>query len=120
MNSLTLASAESPNNTTNKTLSSKQVMQLTGWSSPTLWRRYQHDNFPAPQYNGRYRVWFESDVKAWLDTHPQCRVNPPQNQPVIDLSPMKQQLLAELSDVVAKEIKQAQAKMKSELRALFS
>lgn len=103
-----------------KAIGAKQVMLLTGWSAPTLWRRYEHGTFPNPHYDGRHRIWFEDEVAQWLDAHPQCRSTHVDSQSSIDINALKQEIIAELGSVVAAEVQQAQVQMKSELRALFS
>lgn len=103
-----------------KTLNSKHVMDRTGWSLPTLWRRYEHGTFPKPHYDGRHRIWFEDEVSLWLDAHPQCRAAHHSGQPTIDIDALKREIFAELSEVVSSEVGRAQAKMKAELRAIFA
>ena len=109
-----------PGTSLNKAFNSTQIMARTGWSAPTLWRRYTHDDFPEPYYDGRFRIWNADEVERWLDAHPQCRATHADSQSSIDINALKQEIIAELGGVVAAEVQQAQAQMKSELRALFS
>ena len=43
-----------------------QVLQLTGYSRTTLWRRIRAKQFPAPSEDGGIKVWTAGQVRAAL------------------------------------------------------
>ena len=46
-----------------------EVLQLTGMSSATMWRRIKDDGFPKPFKlgGGRAVAWLEKDISDWLE-----------------------------------------------------
>lgn len=58
-------------------ISKKQVIERTGLSSATLWRRVKARDFPRPRQLTPNRVgWLESEVEEWELSRPpgQCEV----------------------------------------------
>ena len=50
-------------------LNVREVGELTGCSTPTIYRRMQDDGFPRPLKLGVRAVrWYESEVREWLAT----------------------------------------------------
>ena len=51
-----------------------EVIQVTGLSKTTIWRRVKDEDFPAPVRLGRLATrsvgWRESEVKGWLGSRP--------------------------------------------------
>ena len=51
-----------------------EVIQVTGLSKTTIWRRVKDEDFPAPVRLGtpatRSVGWRESEVKGWLGSRP--------------------------------------------------
>ena len=51
-----------------------EVIQVTGLSKTTIWRRVKDEEFPAPVRLGRLATrsvgWRESEVKGWLGSRP--------------------------------------------------
>ena len=51
-----------------------EVVQVTGLSKTTIWRRVKNGDFPAPVRLGslatRSVCWRESEVKGWLGSRP--------------------------------------------------
>lgn len=49
-------------------LRARQVLTVTPFSSPTLWRRCKTGEFPAPvRLEGRITAWRWGEVRAWLE-----------------------------------------------------
>jgi prophage regulatory protein len=49
-------------------LSTREVLHVTGWSRPTLWRQVKAQRFPAPVPTSPQRVgWPESEVALWQE-----------------------------------------------------
>jgi predicted DNA-binding transcriptional regulator AlpA len=53
-------------------LNTDAVLVLTGWSSPTLYRRIQSGEFPKPVGRGK---WRGGHVLAWLEARYQCSLS---------------------------------------------
>ena len=52
-------------------LSKKQLVERTGLSAVTIWRRIQVGDFPKPRQLTPNRVgWPEDEIKQWEDTRP--------------------------------------------------
>ena len=50
-------------------LNVRQVGEITGCSTPTVYRRMRDDGFPRPLKLGARAVrWYESEVREWLAT----------------------------------------------------
>ena len=51
-----------------------EVVQVTGLSKTTIWRRVKNGDFPAPVRLGSLATrsvgWRESEVKGWLGSRP--------------------------------------------------
>lgn len=45
-----------------------QVLQFTGYSRTTLWRRIRAKQFPAPSEDGGIKVWTAGQVRQALAT----------------------------------------------------
>lgn len=59
----------------NRLLSEKDVLKLTGISRATLWRWQQAGDFPQRRQIGPRRVaWLESELDAWLTSRPEAEV----------------------------------------------
>ena len=55
----------------NKILRKPSVLDRTGWSGPTLWRRVKDGSFPPPRQIGPRAVgWLESEVEAAIAAFP--------------------------------------------------
>ena len=55
----------------NKILRKPSVLDRTGWSEPTLWRRVKDGSFPPPRQIGPRAVgWLESEVEAAIAAFP--------------------------------------------------
>ena len=55
----------------NKILRKPSVLDRTGWSAPTLWRRVKDGSFPPPRQIGPRAVgWLESEVEAAIAAFP--------------------------------------------------
>ena len=55
----------------NKILRKPSVLDRTGWSAPTLWRRVKDGSFPPPRQIGPRAVgWLESEVDAAIAAFP--------------------------------------------------
>ena len=55
-----------------------EVAALLGVSKRTASRYVSRDDFPAPAVElAMGPIWFEEDVKAWLETNPIRRGRPP-------------------------------------------
>ncbi|HEV8484119.1 MAG TPA: AlpA family phage regulatory protein [Blastocatellia bacterium] len=55
----------------NKILRKPSVLDRTGWSAPTLWRRVKDGSFPPPRKIGPRAVgWLESEVEAAIAAFP--------------------------------------------------
>lgn len=55
----------------NKILRKPSVLNRTGWSAPTLWRRVKDGSFPPPRQIGPRAVgWLESEVEAAIAAFP--------------------------------------------------
>ena len=58
-------------------LSKKQVVERTGLSAVTIWRRIQVGDFPQPRQLTPNRIgWPDSEVQEWENSRPvaQCNV----------------------------------------------
>jgi prophage regulatory protein len=56
---------------TEKFLSVRQVMEIVGASSTTLWRWQRDGKFPRRRTLGPSKVaWLESEVMEWIRTRP--------------------------------------------------
>ena len=58
-------------------LSKKQVVERTGLSPVTIWRRTQAGDFPKPRQLTPNRIgWPEHEIEAWEDSRPvgQCEM----------------------------------------------
>ena len=67
-------------------LSKKQVMERTGLSATTIWRRIQARDFPQPRQLSPNRVgWPEHEIQAWEDSRPviQCDISDNLEQEII-------------------------------------
>lgn len=54
-----------------KILRKPSVLDRTGWSAPTLWRRVKDGSFPPPRQIGPRAVgWLESEVEAAIAAFP--------------------------------------------------
>ena len=51
-----------------------EIIQVTGLSSTTIWRRVKAGDFPAPVRLGSLKTrsigWREGEVQQWLDSRP--------------------------------------------------
>jgi predicted DNA-binding transcriptional regulator AlpA len=57
--------------TPKKILRKPSVLDRTGWSAPTLWRRVKDGSFPPPRQIGPRAVgWLESEVEAAIAAFP--------------------------------------------------
>ena len=55
----------------NKILRKPSVLERTGWSAPTLWRRVKDGSFPPPRRIGPRAVgWLESEVDDAIAAFP--------------------------------------------------
>ena len=55
----------------NKILRKPSVLDRTGWSAPTLWRRVKDGSFPPPRQIGPRAVgWLEREVEAAIAAFP--------------------------------------------------
>jgi len=55
----------------NKILRKPSVLERTGWSAPTLWRRVRDGSFPPPRRIGPRAVgWLESEVDDAIAAFP--------------------------------------------------
>ena len=54
-----------------------EVVEITGLSRTTIWRRVKSSDFPAPVRLGSLATrsvgWRESQVKDWLDSRPELQ-----------------------------------------------
>lgn len=75
-----------PTNSQNRILRLKSVLERTGLSRSTLYRKIQDRTFPrALRISARCTGWRESDIEAWLrdpETYPLVR--PPGDQLGLD------------------------------------
>ena len=58
-------------------LSKKQVVERTGLSAVTIWRRIQVGDFPQPRQLTPNRIgWPDSEIEEWKNSRPvgQCEV----------------------------------------------
>jgi len=58
-------------------LSKKEVVEITGLSPVTIWRRIRAGDFPKPRQLTPNRIgWMESEIVEWRDSRPvgQCEV----------------------------------------------
>jgi prophage regulatory protein len=52
-------------------LSRKEVIERTGLSAATIWRRVKVNDFPKPRQLTPNRIgWLESDIKEWEQSRP--------------------------------------------------
>jgi len=52
-------------------LKKKEVIDLTGLSDPTIWRRERAGDFPQRIQLSPNRVgWFEDEIEAWQESRP--------------------------------------------------
>ena len=55
-------------------LSRKEVIERTGLSAATIWRRVKVNDFPKPRQLTPNRIgWLESDIKEWEQSRPVCK-----------------------------------------------
>jgi prophage regulatory protein len=55
----------------NKILRKPSVLERTGWSAPTLWRRVKDGSFPPPRRIGSRAIgWLESEVDEAIAAFP--------------------------------------------------
>ena len=51
-----------------------EIVEITGLSRTTIWRRVKSGDFPAPVRLGSLATrsvgWRESEIKQWLDSRP--------------------------------------------------
>ena len=51
-----------------------EVVEITGLSKATIWRRVKSGDFPAPlrlgNLNSRSIGWREGEVEKWIDSRP--------------------------------------------------
>jgi predicted DNA-binding transcriptional regulator AlpA len=63
----------------NKILRKPSVLERTGWSAPTLWRRVKDGSFPPPRRIGPRAVgWLESEVDDAIAAFPVADHDRPQ------------------------------------------
>jgi prophage regulatory protein len=52
---------------TDKLIRKRGVIELTGLSATTIWRRVKDRTFPAPLHISEHViVWRETDIQAWI------------------------------------------------------
>ncbi len=47
-------------------MTNREVMKLTGWSAPTIYRRVRDGTFPPPRRDKQRAVWYEYEVREAL------------------------------------------------------
>jgi predicted DNA-binding transcriptional regulator AlpA len=57
-----------------KLLDKSAVLQITGWSVTTLWRRMSAGEFPTSIDDGGRPRWYEDEVSSWIETRPRSRI----------------------------------------------
>ena len=61
-------------------LSKKQVIERTGLSAATIWRRIKIEDFPRPRQLTPNRVaWPESSIEEWENSRPVGQCELPEN-----------------------------------------
>ena len=60
-----------------KMLNVRQVGEIAGCSTPSIYRWMRADGFPRPLKLGARAVrWYESEVQEWLATRPRATGDP--------------------------------------------
>ena len=65
--------ALSPNTNIDRLLSLREVIQLTGMSRATVYRRMGDGSFPCPVKNGRMSRWPASEVDRFIEASKSAR-----------------------------------------------
>jgi predicted DNA-binding transcriptional regulator AlpA len=61
-------------------LSKKQVIERTGLSAATIWRRIQVEDFPKPRQLTPNRIaWPEAEIAKWENSRPVGQCELPEN-----------------------------------------
>jgi prophage regulatory protein len=52
-----------------------EVIMRVGYSRPSIYRKIDHNEFPAPvNLGGRAVGWIESDIDAWIESRINSRI----------------------------------------------